>query len=256
MLDHIEIKYFGNISSYNLLIGLGIIFGILYFNYKNKDLSEEYNFKVFNILFGSLIFGFIGSRIFDIIFFYKSLNIDNFLYGSSTFMGGLLFSLISIRIISYIFRINFFSIFNSLVPFILISHFFGRIGCFLAGCCFGKESHIDYFFGVTFPKDSIPYNFYGKETVIHPTQLYESFLLLLIFFIIKNKKNKITPYLIFYGIIRFFIEFFRNDPRGEMIINLLSPSQFLSLIFMIIGLIIYFLDYYKRIRLNDIKISL
>ena len=256
MFDHIELKYFGNISSYNLLIGFGILFGILYFNYKNKDLSEEYNFKIFNILFVSLIFGFIGSRIFDIIFFNKSINIDKFIYGSSTFMGGLLFSLISIRIISFILRINFFSTFNSLVPFILISHFFGRIGCFLAGCCFGKESHNDYVFGVTFPKDSITYNFYGKETEIHPTQLYESFLILLIFFILKNKKNKMTPYLILYGMIRFFIEFYRNDPRGEMIFNLFSPSQLLSLIFMIIGLMIYVLNYHNKIKLNDIKITL
>lgn len=255
MLKNINIEYFGNISSYNLFIGLGIIFGILYYNFKNKKLSDNYKFKIYNLLFISFIFGFIGSRVFDIIFFNKSFNIDNLLYGSSTFMGGLLFSLISIKIISVILKINFFPIFNSLIPFIIISHFFGRIGCFLSGCCFGEETHKDYLFGVTFPEGSIPYNFYGKLTEIHPTQLYESFLLIPIFFLLKNKKNMITPYLIFYGIIRFLIEFYRNDPRGDMILNILSPSQFLSLIFILIGFIVYYLNHSKIIILNEIEIT-
>jgi phosphatidylglycerol:prolipoprotein diacylglycerol transferase len=79
--------------------------------------------------------------------------------------------------------------------------------------------------------------------------------LILIFFLLKNKKNMITPYLISYGIIRFLIEFYRNDPRGEMILNIISPSQFLSLIFILIGFIVYYLNYNKRIILNDIEIS-
>ena len=118
---------------------------------------------------------------------------------------------------------------------ILIAHAFGRVGCFFAGCCYGKET--DSFLGVKFPNLPNP---------VHPTQLYEAaflFLLFAICFILlmkKDFKHNLTVYLIAYGIFRFFIEYLRADDRGEFIPGI-SPSQFWSILMVVIGVGLIFL---------------
>lgn len=239
MLETVNIDGLGVIPTYNLLIGFGIIFGLIHFERKNKDIDDASKFNIFNVLFLSFLFGFIGSRIFDILFFSKVLSVNNLLNGSSTFMGGLLFALFISIISAKIFRLNYINTLNKLIPFIVISHFFGRIGCFLAGCCFGKET-ANTLIGVKFPSSSLPYTHYNQVLHIHPTQLYEAFCLALIFIVVEGKKNKIVPYFVMYGFFRFFIEFFRNDPRGDFFLfELLSPSQLMSIIFITMGALLY-----------------
>jgi|TARA_B110000967_G_scaffold39403_1_gene39099 phosphatidylglycerol:prolipoprotein diacylglycerol transferase len=238
LIEYIEIDGFGSISLYNLLIGIGVIFGLLLFENNNKKLPERVKFKLYNILFLSFIFGFLGARISDLFFFSKAISINNLIYGSSTFMGGLMFAVIFSFISTTFARINFFYVINIFIPFIIISHVFGRLGCFFAGCCYGAETTNNFFLGVKFPVDSIPYFHYGDVIPIHPTQLYESFGLIIILFLTKNKKNKITPYLMYYGILRFIIEFYRNDPRGGLLFDFFSPSQFLSILFICLGLFV------------------
>ncbi|MBR98369.1 MAG: hypothetical protein CMC57_00165 [Flavobacteriaceae bacterium] len=235
-----ELFDFGLISTYNLMIGVGIFFGFLLIE---KSVSREIKFKdhykLHITLFLSFIFGFIGSRIFDIIFFEKELNFLNFLTGSSTFIGGLIFSVLFIILFTSIVKLKTTLVLELLVPFLIVAHFFGRIGCFLGGCCYGKPT--DSFLGVKYPEDSFPYQV-DPEIVdmhLHPTQLYESFALLVIYFILKNKPNKVSSYLILYGVVRFIIEFFRNDPRGSFLTDFFSPSQELSLLFIITGFLYF-----------------
>lgn len=251
MFENFEILGIGSIPLYNLFIGLGIIFGLLYFEFENKCISDTEKFKIYNVLFSSFIFGFFGARVFDLVFFSSQFSLANIISGSSTYMGGLIFALFFSILTTRMFGLNFLFTFNLLIPFILISHIFGRIGCFFAGCCFGKEC-VNNLFGVNFPIDSLPYTHYGKEVSIHPTQLYEAFGLLLILIIVRNMKNKIVPYLILYGFIRFLIEFYRNDPRGSFITTLISPSQLMSLIFIFVGFLIYINKKLKIIPLKGI----
>ena len=109
-----------------------------------------------------------------------------------------------------------------------IAHAFGRIGCFLAGCCYGKET--DSWIGVQFP--------HLHEKVI-PTQLIESgflFLLtgiLLVLILVFNFKYTFIVYLGAYSVFRFIIEFFRGDPRGNFL-GIFSPSQVWSIFIWII----------------------
>ena len=104
-------------------------------------------------------------------------------------------------------------------PAITLAHAFGRIGCFMAGCCYGKET--DSWIGVQFP-------FLSYKVV--PTQLLESIflfiltgVLLLLVFKFKFKYTFIV-YLGAYSIWRFVIEFFRGDYRGSFL-GIFSPSQ-------------------------------
>ena len=72
----------------------------------------------------------------------------------------------------------------------------------------------------------------GKYTIHSPGQK-------VIYFILKNKPNKVSSYLILYGVVRFIIEFFRNDPRGSFLTDFFSPSQELSLLFIITGFLYF-----------------
>ena len=118
---------------------------------------------------------------------------------------------------------------------ILIAHAFGRVGCFFAGCCYGKPT--DSFLGVQFP---------GMSQKVHPTQLYEAIFLFALFTLCyllywkKNFKHNLSLYLVVYGIFRFCIEYLRGDDRGQLI-GMISPSQFWSILMIVGGVAVYFL---------------
>ncbi|MDP7049700.1 MAG: prolipoprotein diacylglyceryl transferase [Verrucomicrobiota bacterium] len=122
------------------------------------------------------------------------------------------------------------------IPFICYMHAWGRLGCFMAGCCHGLPT--DSFLGVQFPTDSPACQLHGVQPV-HPTQLYEMCLLIGIGLATQFKvppPHRIWVYLITYGIGRFLIEFLRGDNRGVIdLIPSLSPSQHLTILFVIAG---------------------
>lgn len=116
-----------------------------------------------------------------------------------------------------------------------LAHGIGRLGCFFAGCCHGKET--DAWFGVNMRTEN------GWQTVV-PIQLFESIFLfilagaLLFLFFKKSNKLPLMPiYCGLYGIWRFFIEYARADDRGASFIPFLSPSQLTSLLLIFIAII-------------------
>ncbi len=116
---------------------------------------------------------------------------------------------------------------------ITLGHAFGRIGCFLSGCCYGIPT--DASNGVLFP---------GMDHYVVPTQLIECFYLFIItvvlaVFAFKNGfRYNFVIYAIFYGIFRFIIEFFRGDERGQL--AGLSPSQYWCIILLVGSIPLYF----------------
>lgn len=144
-------------------------------------------------------------------------------------------------------RGDFFKVAEIAAPCILIAHALGRIGCFLAGCCYG--SHTDSWLGVEFPfGDSV-----GK---VHPTNLYEALFLFVMFGLMltvtlldKPKGYNLIAYALSYSVFRFLIEFIRDDNRGSFIPGL-SPSQWQVILLFIAGLALLgyklYKDYYKR----------
>lgn len=127
---------------------------------------------------------------------------------------------------------------------ISLAHAFGRLGCFLAGCCYGQ------------PTDSwIGIKFVTTGTKVVPTQLFEMIFLFALaivtgIFAFKNTTIYTMPiYLISYGIWRFTIEFFRGDHRGGL--PGLSPSQYWSIILILGGLVLIYL-YKKKILFGKV----
>ena len=138
-------------------------------------------------------------------------------------------------------------------PGIALGHFFGRLGCFAAGCCFGRPA-LDFPLGIKFTSQyahthtGVPLN-----TALYPTQLFEAGLNLLNFIILmtvfyrkKFNGQVILLYLFNYSLIRFVIEYFRGDgDRGYIFggpanpFTSLSVPQLISLIGIIISIVLY-----------------
>jgi phosphatidylglycerol:prolipoprotein diacylglycerol transferase len=160
--------------------------------------------------------------------FQDFLNIASLIWGGSVFYGGLFGGLLVAKIVTCK-RPQFGYLFDIATPSIPLFHFFGRIGCFLGGCCFGIESS----FGFTFRR-SIVEEANGINRF--PVQLLEALFNLILFFILdkfrdKNmfKQNLIYIYLLFYSIARFFIEFLRGDKYRGFFLGL-STSQCISVL--------------------------
>ena len=132
-----------------------------------------------------------------------------------------------------------------MIPYVALAHAFGRIGCFLNGCCYGK--FCDYAWCVQFSP---------LLGAVHPTQLYESGLLLIIasiLSIISLKKHVtgqvIAVYFVLYGFIRFLLEFLRADNPGFLSY---SWNQWISILSVFAGTWMYV--YLKKVSVGD-KVS-
>jgi phosphatidylglycerol:prolipoprotein diacylglycerol transferase len=124
---------------------------------------------------------------------------------------------------------------DMIAPGIALGHVIGRLGCFLAGCCFGRPTTVPW--AVTFHDPQAAVNVGTPLDVpLHPTQLYDAGaeLLILVLLLTTERKGKTFPgrtfwlYMLLYAISRFIIEIFRGDDRG-MAFNWLSTSQAFSL---------------------------
>lgn len=217
---------FGNIQTFSLFSALGILFMLFLLHSALKkekcETANEENY-IFQKIVVSGVFGFLSSAVFDSIVKYNRFG--NFKLHGITFYGGFLgavlcfFVLVTISLHKTSFSVKaWFDLLTC--PFIGF-HFFGRIGCFFAGCCYGKQTNS--LFAVSFPDDVLSGIYhYGKKC--YPTQLFEAFLLLIIFLVVSKCKNKFFSYTFLYAVARFFVEFFRGDERGY-ITGILSPSQ-------------------------------
>lgn len=119
-------------------------------------------------------------------------------------------------------------------PGIALGHIVGRLGCLLAGCCFGKPASVPW--AVTFD-DPAAQAISGTPlgVPLHPTQLYEAGAeaLILIFLLLFERRGRAFPgrtfwsYMLLYGVSRFVVELYRGDSRG-LVFDTLSTSQFVS----------------------------
>lgn len=157
------------------------------------------------------------------------------LLGGAVFYGGLIGGIAGGLVYVRRYQTSVLDTADVLLPPLALAHAFGRVGCFLAGCCYGMAC--DSPISVIYPPGSYP----PSGVPLLPTQLMEAaFLLLLCVFLVlrlkkSSKRGEIAGlYALLYGVWRFFIEFFRDDPRGALWI--FSTSQLISLLLIPLGL--------------------
>ncbi len=248
------------LTGYNFFYILGIIFaGIVIFILSRLEKLDS--IEILNYLIFGAISGIAGAKLYGlmIVFFNNtgfylekpSRLIKAFVgNGGGIFYGGIIAMVVfGILYARRYFRGSEWKVFDITVIGGALGHVFGRIGCFSAGCCYGMPTGLPW--GIKFPfHGGRPHPF--ADTFIHPTQLYEAFLNLtnfLILLLVWRKKRFngqiFSLYLINYGIIRFAVEFLRNDGgRGYIIksssrLLSLSVPQLISILLVITGFFLF-----------------
>ena len=225
------------IHGYGLMIAIGILAAVFVAMYraKRREMDQE---PILDIVLIAMIGGFLGSKILYIIVEWKEFIKDpkHFLGGGGFVVyGGIILGLVVAFLYFRWKKLDFFAYMDLSMPSVSIAQGIGRIGCFLAGCCYGAET--DSALGVVFPQGSLA----PAGVKLWPTQLFMSVgnlciaAILIVASLKLKKKGQVSAlYMILYSAGRFGVEFFRADHRGS--VGVFSTSQFISLFIFIIGI--------------------
>ncbi|MFH1259898.1 MAG: prolipoprotein diacylglyceryl transferase [Elusimicrobiota bacterium] len=220
---------FGSIKifTYGVFLAAAFFLGL---ELVRKDLKRDtFDAKIgenffFVVLFSSLI----GARLFYVFFNWSEylqepLKIFKIWEGGLVFYGGFLFALIASLIFACKHKIKFLLLMDIFSPMLILGQAIGRLGCFFAGCCYGKPTTLPW--GVVFP--NLETTLAPSGIRLHPTQIYESIADLVVFFwIYLNRRKKkydgqvFVNYVLGYALVRFIVEFFRGDARGPEFLHL------------------------------------
>jgi phosphatidylglycerol:prolipoprotein diacylglycerol transferase len=249
---------------YGLLVGLGFLAGYGWLSYESRRRGWPHSLPD-NLFVVFLFSGLLGARLLYVAIewsYYKDHLLDVFRIwsGGLVFYGGLVCAILAGFFTLRRKALPAASVADAAAPGLALGQAFGRLGCFSAGCCYGLPTTARW--GVVF---SNPLSLAPLNVRIHPTQLYESFLDLLIFLILAWRNHLSFPhvvsgnpaslnprvrgddgkgvtaalYLCFYGLARFLVEFLRGDDRGGFWRGM-SPSQWLSIAGVAVGLAWFF----------------
>ena len=259
----IDLGFF-KLHTYGLMMAVAFMVGmqLAVRDARRIDLSPKRDFDQFilDLCFWILISALVGARVVFILVNWEQdyskdpLKVIRIWEGGLVFYGGLigavLFSIYYCRKKKH----SFLLIADTLIPMVALGQFFGRLGCFAAGCCWGRPASESYFGAVQFPAGSLAHNSmrYTQQIAddalhtihVHPVQLYESTGALTIFFILQWMRTKkrfngqqLLTYMFLYPLLRSTLEMVRGDrERGvyNIIGNLeLSTSQLISIGFAI-----------------------
>ncbi len=225
-----------SVYSYGVFMVIAVISGY-FFLVKTASLRGISEKSVSYFFTGAVIWGLIGARL-----FYVLIDIRSFVSSPLEFFalqrGGLVFSGALLGGIGWVIyaskkrRISFLNIADITVPALALGYAIARIGCFMAGCCYGSVT--DSACGVVFPGNSHP---------VHPVQIYSVIASAMFAFILYRalKSSRINRgmvfalYLVLYGSFRVAIEFLRGDFRGAYIF-FFTPTQWIAAISAAAGL--------------------
>lgn len=205
--------------------------------------------RIFNLGVAVIVGSLIGSRLLMVITEWESFR-DNWqalfslqlVQAGGVYYGGFLAGIATALWYARRHALSWWKVADAFAPAVSLGLAIGRLGCFSAGCCWGKPT--THWWGVQFPEAARL--FVGTPTAmrLHPTQLYEAAASVLIFlWLLQRRKTRRFPgqlillYAIVYGAARFLIEFVRDDWRGS--VGPLSTSQFIAVVTILAAAILY-----------------
>jgi phosphatidylglycerol:prolipoprotein diacylglycerol transferase len=242
------------LPTYGFLVATGVLLG-LWISVRNSERLGYDGDKSWNLGILVVLCGIIGAKILYIIndwSTYKAHPGDIFsiatLQAGGVFSGGLIGAFIAA---AWYVRKNHMpplGTCDAFAPGLALGHAIGRIGCFAAGCCYGKPTH--HWWGVTF-KNPLAAEITGTPlgTPLEPTQLLESAVELANFFflmwLLKRRKfdgQVFGAFMVVYGVARFFLEYLRDDPgRGSVFNGAMTGTQLIAIGLVLAGGIIWWL---------------
>ncbi len=228
------------LPTYGVLLAIAFVAGLWVVGRQAKRSGLDAN-RITDLAVYVLIAGLVGAKVLLVIveWHYYSTHPGDFfsiLQSGGVFYGGLLagFSVAWWYVVHH--GLDGWKTADVLAPGVAIGQAIGRLGCFAAGCCHGRSTHVAW--AVTFR------DIYAARTVgtpidvpLHPTQIYESLATAVIFALLLWLSRRklfdgqvVLAYVVLYSVARFSIEFFRGDSaRGFVFGGLLSTSQFIAM---------------------------
>lgn len=236
------------LPSYAVLAVTGLIIVLIFLYFR----IEKYNIKKSDFLklfLACICLGFLGSRIVfvasRVLWLFDDFSVHRLLYtiinGGYVYYGGLFGVLAGIILYCKKKGIDCLLVKNMVAPAIPLFHTFGRIGCFMAGCCYGTKYRepLVIFESIVFYRV--------------PIQFIEAFFEFIIFILIFSFQKKfekidwIRNYLIIYAIFRFIIEFYRGDTIRGLVCGI-STSQIISIIILLYYFIVHVIGVIRKIK--------
>ncbi len=226
------------VYGYGLMIAIGVLVAYSVGEYRAKRQGLDPD-SLFWITVSCLIGGILGAKVLFIIVELKAIIANPSILLDITHGFVVYGGIIGGIGVGYLYckrkKLEFLKYFDLVMPSIAIAQGFGRVGCMFAGCCYGRETN-SWFHVIYHSSDFAP-----NGVALIPTQMIMAILNFAHFFILAFLIKKIVKhdgqiagfYLVFYSIGRFFLEYLRNDPRGE--VRMFSTSQFISLFILAAG---------------------
>jgi phosphatidylglycerol:prolipoprotein diacylglycerol transferase len=245
------------LHTYGLLIAGGFIVGIWLAQREGKRRGQDPE-KIGDLTFWILVAAFVGSRVYYVLVNWRDyFEAGTFLASTSfgriprvlvVWEGGLVFygGFIASVLVAWLYMrrhgMHFLAHADTLIPSVALGHFFGRLGCYSAGCCWGDVAHAHLPWLVRFPPQSLAYQTFAARAMpdaflaadrsatlpLHPTQLYESFgelgLFLLLAMVVRPRKRfhgqVLATWLVLYAVLRTVVENFRGDVERGVVLGL------------------------------------
>lgn len=237
-----------SVPAYGILVALGFLAGI----WLTVRLARQIGLNqdaVVNLGVYCALAGMLGAKILMIVLDpdLRAHPLEIFtlatLQSAGIFYGGFIAALLTAFFVMRHQKLPVLSTADVFAPGVALGHGIGRLGCFAAGCCWGRECDLPW--AVTFHNTNtttgVPLN-----RPLHPTQLYEAlgegiFTLVLVWaFRRKHAAGQIIGmYLALYGALRFVVEFFRAHDSSNPLGLSLSLEQWLALALACAGLFLY-----------------
>ena len=238
------------LPTYGFLVSLGVLLG-LWISVRNSERLGYNGDNAWNLGILVVVCGIVGAKILYVINEGMSLR-EIFsiptLQAGGVFSGGLLAAFVAAAWYVRKHHMPPLGTCDAFAPGLALGHAIGRLGCFAAGCCFGKETH--HWWGVTFT-NPLANSITGTPLGIplQPTQLFEFAVELGNFFfltwLLKRRRfdgQVFGAFLFIYGIARFFLEFLRGDPgRGSVFGGAMSGTQLIAIGLVLGGGVIWWL---------------
>jgi phosphatidylglycerol:prolipoprotein diacylglycerol transferase len=243
------------VYSYSFFISLGLLFAFLLFLFEVRRRGFDVGLGV-NLNFWALISALIGAKLLYLIenLGYLSKNPNDIyilLKGGMATHGALLGALLAILIIFRKRKLNGFLWADMCAPSVALGQAVGRVGCLMAGCCYGLPTSLPW--GIVFTKSHIA----PIGIPLHPTQIYQIILNLLIFGFLFLRRKKVSfngelilSYVFLYTAARSVVGIFRAGVPQEFFGLEISATQIINLVAVIIAAILYYRIRGKRIDKN------
>lgn len=231
------------VHTYGVFVAMAFLSAIALALREARREGEDAN-KILDLCFYVIVAAIVGSRALYVLVNWSTFRHDPFevvriWHGGLVFYGGFIGALITALWYIRSKGLSLLKTADIMAPSIAFGQFVGRIGCFFAGCCYGKTCDLPWAVTFTHPDSLAP-----KGVTLHPTQLYSSLNSLFIFLVlvglrrIKGFEGQIFwTYVLLYGVTRSILEHFRGDERGMFVEGMLSTSQLIGLVTAVIAIV-------------------